>query len=272
MIWCCAKGRVHQPRSTCAPATTNMGLARQFNLPVVLIGDIDRGGVLASIFGTWALLDDADQALLRGYVINKFRGVRRVAAGAGRDQSSHRAGRPGHHRLVARCLVGWRRCSGLGTMLAVGADQLRVAVVGLPQISNATDVDALAAEPGVDVQMTTSPDAIAAADLVILPGTRSTLDDLSWLRDRGLAEAIADPGAARRPSAGDLRRLSRCRAGRIRDAAGWNRLSRSRSTGWGCWTSRLISPEKKLGRPHGEWQGHLVDWLRDSPRVQRTGG
>ena len=73
---------------------------------------------------------------------------------------------------------------------AVGEQTLRVAVVRLPRLSNVTDIDALAAEPGVHVRLVTAPDELADADLVVLPGTRATVADLDWLRSTGLADAI----------------------------------------------------------------------------------
>ncbi len=133
----------------------NMGLARKFGLPVLLVGDIDRGGVLASIHGTWALLDDADRALLKGYVINKFRGDPEVLE-PGLADLSRRNG------LRSYGVLNWLQgvwldsedALAIGGWSAVGAtaNPLRVAVVRLPRVSNATDVDALAAEPGVRVE------------------------------------------------------------------------------------------------------------------------
>src|SRR5690606_37033509 len=131
-----------------------------FNLPVLVVGDIDRGGVLASLFGTWALLEPEDRALLAGYVINKFRGDVDMLA-PGLEEISRRTGMPSFGVLPWLTDV-W--LDGEDT-LEVGrwraerrddnASRLHVAVVRFPRISNATDVDALAHEPGVDVLVTT---------------------------------------------------------------------------------------------------------------------
>lgn len=184
----------------------NMGLARKFNLPTVVIGDIDRGGVLASLYGTWALLDEADRALLRGYVINKFRGDASILA-PGLAEISGRTGMTGYGVLPwlpgvwidgedALQVDRWAREEGAGSA------SLRVAAVRLPRISNATDIDALAAEPGVDVQVTDDPRVAARADLLVLPGSRSTVEDLAWLTERGIGRVAARRHAEGRPVLG----------------------------------------------------------------------
>ncbi|MBM9468147.1 cobyric acid synthase [Nakamurella leprariae] len=191
----------------------NMGLARRFDLPVLLVGDIDRGGVFASLYGTAALLEPEDRALLRGFLINKFRGDPAVLT-PGLDRITELTGVPvvgvvpwlsgvwldGEDTLeVAR----WRHEDAAATDGA-GTDGgvLRVAVVRLPRMSNGTDVDALAAEPGVQVSVTADPAVVAAADLVVLPGTRATISDLAWLHRTGLAGAVHRVAAAGRPVLG----------------------------------------------------------------------
>jgi adenosylcobyric acid synthase len=186
----------------------NMGLARAAGLPTIVVGDIDRGGVFAALYGTLALLSAEDQALLAGFVVNKFRG----------DQTLLKPGLDDLHRLTGRPFYGvlpWQpdlwidgedslaygRTLGRGEP-PVGAEWLRVAVVRLPRISNATDAEAFAAEPGVQVRLTDRAADLADADLVILPGSKSTVDDLAWLRERGLADAVRAHAAAGRPLLG----------------------------------------------------------------------
>jgi len=186
----------------------NMGLARAAGLPVIVTGDIDRGGVFAAMYGTLALLAPEDQALISGFVINKFRGAPELLD-SGLTMLRQLTGRPVYGVLpwqeglwldAEDSLSLASRDSGPGPF---GPDDfLRVAVVRLPRISNFTDVDALAAEPGVLVRFATSPAELADADLVILPGTRATVADLAWLRDRGLAAAIAERARAGRPVLG----------------------------------------------------------------------
>jgi adenosylcobyric acid synthase len=186
----------------------NMGLARQAGLPVVVVGDIDRGGVFASFYGTLALLDAADQALLSGFVINKFRGSSELLA-PGLETLERLTGRPVLGTLPfdldlwldAEDSLAYGRV--LGRPGPPRGDQwLRVAVIRLPRISNATDAEALAVEPGVSVRFTAEPAEVAGADLVILPGSKSTVADLAWLRSTGLADAVAAHAAAGRPVLG----------------------------------------------------------------------
>ncbi|WP_375001712.1 cobyric acid synthase [Aeromicrobium sp. CTD01-1L150] len=176
----------------------NMGLARHASMPVVVVGDIDRGGLFASMFGTVALLDAADQALLAGFVVNKFRG----------DAGLLEPGLRRLEELTGRRVFGtlpWDPSLWLDSEDALDLEGrrsmgggLRVAVLRLPRISNFTDVDALGIEPGVDVVFVTEPRDLAGADLVVLPGTRATVQDLAWLRARGLDRALQEHAAAGR--------------------------------------------------------------------------
>ncbi|MGC4893015.1 cobyric acid synthase [Micromonospora sp. DT31] len=186
----------------------NMGLARQAHLPTIVVGDIDRGGVFASMFGTVALLDAADQALLAGFVVNKFRGDAGLLQ-PGLDMLRRVTGRP-TYGVVPWALDLWLDAEdslAYGRVLGRppaprGVDWLDVAVVRLPRISNATDMEALATEPGVRVRLTVEPAELAAADLVVLPGTKSTVADLAWLRETGLADTVRSHAAAGRPLLG----------------------------------------------------------------------
>jgi len=181
----------------------NMGLARHAAIPTVVVGDIDRGGVFAAMFGTVALLGRQDQALVAGFVVNKFRGDRSLLA-PGLLQLEALTGR----RVYG--VLPWNPGLWLDSEDALdlagrrsGVDgALRVAVVRLPRISNFTDVDALGVEPGVDVVFVSDPRALADADLVVLPGTRATLADLAWLRARGLDTAVLAHAAAGKPVLG----------------------------------------------------------------------
>ncbi|MDN5716286.1 MAG: cobyric acid synthase, partial [Janibacter sp.] len=169
----------------------NLGLAQRFSLPTVLVGDIDRGGVLAALYGTWALVAEEDRPLLRAYLINKFRGDASVLE-PGLVEISRRTGMP------SLGVLPWLQDVWLDSedSLSMGAwgdvadgvptdRRLAVAVVRLPRTSNGTDVDALAAEPGVDVRVTVDADHAREADLLVLPGSRATTSDLEWLRRTG---------------------------------------------------------------------------------------
>jgi adenosylcobyric acid synthase len=185
----------------------NMGLARAAGLPVLLVGDIDRGGVFAALYGTLALLEPADQALVAGWVINKFRGDERILA-PGIRQLEDLTGRPclgvlPHEDgmwLDAEDSFGVQ--AGRAPLPAVGRDTLEVAVVRLRWMSNFTDVDALCSEPGVHVTFTRSPTDVERADLVVLPGTKATVEDLDRLRAAGLDVALTRRAAAGQPILG----------------------------------------------------------------------
>jgi adenosylcobyric acid synthase len=240
----------------------NMGLARAADLPVIVVGDIDRGGVFAAMYGTLALLSPQDQSLISGFVINKFRGAPELLA----------SGLTMLTRLTARPVYGvlpWREGLWLdaedslsltaepGTQPGSFGPQefLRVAVVKLPRISNFTDVDALAAEPGVAVRFAVHPADLADADLVVLPGSRATVADLSWLRERGLADAVTERARAGRPVLGICGGYQML-AGQIDD-----RVESGRGTvdGLGLLPVRVVfGPEKVLGRPHGHAFGAPV--------------
>jgi adenosylcobyric acid synthase len=188
----------------------NMGLARAAGIPVVLVGDIDRGGLLAHFFGTVAVLDPADQALIAGFVVNKFRGDPTLLA-PGLEQLQRMTGRPTYGVLPHSGGL-WLDTEDSVSVLAHrvvgdpqpprGQDWLRVAAIRLPRISNSTDVEALACEPGVVVRWVTDPADLADADVVVIPGSKATVTDLGWLQQRGLAAGITAHAGGGKPVLG----------------------------------------------------------------------
>ncbi|MGH8776405.1 MAG: cobyric acid synthase [Jiangellaceae bacterium] len=238
----------------------NMGLARHAGLPVLVVGDIDRGGVFAAFHGTVALLCAEDQALVAGFVVNKFRGDRDLLA-PGLAAIGRATGRPvlGVLPWLAdqwldsedALDVAPRRDPGL----APGVETLHVAVVRFPRISNFTDVDALAAEPGVVVRFTAHPAEVADADLAVLPGTRATVADLRWLRERGLDEAVRGRAAAGRPTlgiCGGYQMLAREIVDEVEARVG-------AVPGLGLLPAQVrFTVDKVLGRPAGEAYGSRV--------------
>ncbi|TCJ99122.1 cobyric acid synthase [Nocardia alba] len=188
----------------------NMGLARAADLPVLVVGDIDRGGVLAHLFGTVAVLEPEDQQLISGFLINKFRGDVSLLQ-PGLDQLRALTGRPTLGVLPFAEDLWLDAEDSLGTLSGApvgrpgpphGTDWLTVAAVRLPRISNSTDIEALACEPGVSVRWADGPHQLATADLVIVPGSKATISDLNWLRANGIADALHARAVAGRPVLG----------------------------------------------------------------------
>jgi adenosylcobyric acid synthase len=181
----------------------NLRVARAAGFPAILVGDIDRGGVFAALYGTVALLPDDLRPLVKGFVINKLRGDPALLAG-GPDELQRRTGVPTLAVLpylhdVAldaedSLALDGRRPRPLGQAPA-GSDTVGIAVIRLPRIANFTDLDALAIEPGVAVRMVQEPRALGDPDLIVIPGTKATVADFEWLKGRGLVEAIAGTAA-----------------------------------------------------------------------------
>ncbi|WP_433683750.1 cobyric acid synthase [Nocardia sp. CA-119907] len=188
----------------------NMGLARAARLPVLVVGDIDRGGVLAHLFGTVAVLEPEDQQLIRGFIINKFRGDVELLR-PGLDRLTELTGRPTLGVIPYADELWIDAEDSLGTVAdapvgrprpPLGAEWLTVAAIRLPRISNSTDIEALACEPGVAVRWVSDPSRLADADLAVLPGSKATVSDLEWLRRTGIADALRARAAAGRPILG----------------------------------------------------------------------
>ncbi len=165
----------------------NMGFAAAARVPVLLIGDIDRGGVIASLVGTCALLEPDERALLKGFIVNKFRGDLRLFDD-GLAIIRDRTGLPSlgvvpyfeaARRLPAEDAVA------LSSYETNGAAAIRIAVPLLPRIANFDDLDPLRLEPDVAVDMVAPGRPLPLADLILLPGSKSTIADLAFLREQG---------------------------------------------------------------------------------------
>ncbi len=171
----------------------NMRVARYANAPVLLVGDIDRGGVFASLVGTMILLEPEEQALVKAFVINKFRGDPSLLD-SGLDMLYERTGVPVASVVNYFNDIHIPEEDSLGienTSLNGDSALLNVAVVRLPHIANFDDIDPLYREPGVSTRYVTTASEIADADLIIVPGSKTTVSDLDWMRERGLDKAIA---------------------------------------------------------------------------------
>jgi len=250
----------------------NFGLAERFGLPVVLAADIDRGGALAAIFGTHGIVSEQDRRLLVGYLINKFRGDQAVLD-PGLTELTRRTGLR-NYGVLPWLMDVWLDGEDALTIgsreLRPGTGVLRVAVIHFPRTSNATDVDALAAEPGVQVVVTASPDQVARADLAVLPGSRATVTDLAWLREKGLADAIMDRACGQRPVLGICGGYQMLTDRILDDLESGN----GDVPGLGLLPGEVrFGDEKVLGRPFGTWRGEAVEgYTIHHGRVHATGG
>jgi adenosylcobyric acid synthase len=256
----------------------NMGLARAADLPVLIVGDIDRGGLFASLYGTLALLSPEDQSLVAGFLVNKFRGDPAVLA-PGLARMTSLTGRPFLGTLPWIPGLGLDGEDSLALDAPrpqkppLGRDVLGVAVARLGRISNFTDFDALAHEPGVSVRFTGSPEEIRDADLAVLPGTKATVEDLELLRIRGLEKAFADRANRGLPTLGICGGYQML-GGRIEDGV---ESDEAEAVGLGLLPIETSFEEEKiLGRPVGRAPGfgdaEVWGYEIHHGRVSRDGG
>ena len=168
----------------------NMGLARRVKSPVILIGDIDRGGVFAQLLGTLDLLEPEERALVKGLIVNNFRGDVRLFSDGIRILEE-RGGVP-VLGVVPHLHADIEDEDSLSEKLGAKGNSglIDIAVIRLPRISNFTDLDVFSQYDGVSVRYVTRYEALGTPDLIILPGTKSTISDLKWLRTSGLETAI----------------------------------------------------------------------------------
>jgi adenosylcobyric acid synthase len=241
----------------------NMGLARAADLPVILVGDIDRGGLLAHLFGTVAVLEPDDQALIAGFIVNKFRGDIELLE-PGLQQLAELTGRP-TYGVLPYCDDLWLDAEDSVSVLAHrvigrpqpphGSQWLRVAVPRLPRISNSTDIEALACEPGVLVRWVSQPADLIDADVIVVPGTKSTVADLGWLRERALDQAILAHAAAGRTVlgiCGGFQMLCSSIDDRVESRSG-------RVEALGMLDAGIVfAPDKVLRRWHGSLHGYEI--------------
>ena len=172
---------------------SNFAMARIADAPVILVADIDRGGVFASIYGTIMLLKEEDRKRVKGIVINKFRGNKEVL-------------KPGFE--IIENLTGVKTLGVIpyadidiededslsekykSFKLNKNSNKIKVSVIKLKHISNVTDIDALSIHDDVEIQFVTERSQIGDEDLIIIPGSKNTIDDLKWLKESGIAEEI----------------------------------------------------------------------------------
>ena len=236
----------------------NMGLAEMVDAPVLLAGDIDRGGVFAQLYGTTALLREEERARLKGFIINKFRGDVSLLT-------------PGLRRLEDMCGIP---VVGVVPYLNVDLDDedslsprlsrrhtdkpVDIAVIRLPHISNFTDFAPLEAHPALGVRYVAGAEELGTPDLTILPGTKSTMADLLWLRETGLETAVLRLAKREVPILGICGGYQML-GDELRDPNGVeDALPVLRGMGLlPCTTT--FAPEKRLSRTHATITGGILD-------------
>ena len=171
----------------------NMGLAKAVGAPVLLTGDIDRGGVFAQLLGTQMLLEPDEQALLKGFIINKFRGDKTILD-PGIVMLEERGGIP-VVGVIPYMQLDIDDEDSLAPQLTQtnrppAGKPVEIAVIRLPHLSNFTDFNVFSRIPEADLRYVSKPSALGSPDMTILPGSKNTMADLRWLRESGMAAAI----------------------------------------------------------------------------------
>lgn len=176
----------------------NMGMAKAAEAPVLLVGDVDRGGVFAQLYGTVALLDEEEQAMIKGLIINKFRG----------DKTILNPGIESLEDMINIPVVGVAPYLNIDVddedslserLCSNRVDMIDIAVIRVPRLSNFTDFNIFERFDGVSVRYVSSVEQLKNPDLIILPGTKNTMKDLLWMRQKGIEAAILKHAAAGKP-------------------------------------------------------------------------
>ena len=250
----------------------NMGLAGLVDAPVLLVGDIDRGGVFAQLLGTVSWMDEEERRRVKGFIINKFRGDEKLLS-PGPEMLYERCGIPTIGVLpylnltiddedsLSEQLEDRKRTDRAAGRTAAGEDMIRIAVIRLPHLSNFTDLTPLTRYAFVSLRYVDSAAQIERADgidLIVLPGTKNTIRDMEWLRDSGLEAAIRD-----KVSAG-CRLIGICGGyqmlgGRITDETGSEGGGDVRGMGLLPITT-AFTPEKRRTRIKGTVCGMPPEW------------
>lgn len=248
----------------------NMGMAEMAGCPVILVADIDRGGVFAAIYGTLALLQEHERWRVKGVIINKFRGDVALLT-SGLRQIEELTGVP-VLGVMPWLDIDLEDEDGValqrGKYRQTGAREITIAVVQLPHISNFTDFNALAAQPDVRVRYVRHPDELADCDLLILPGSKNTPGDLQWLRESGLAQAAGQLHRAGVPVfglCGGYQMLGKSITDDVESCCG-------RQPGLGLLpVDTIFAPEKTTTKVAAHSVEALPGWLADAADIPLSG-
>ena len=244
----------------------NMRMAHAADAECVLVGDIDRGGVFASLLGTLELLDSEDRARIRGFIVNKFRGDVSLLT-PGIEMIERRIGIPcagvvphlhdlGLEEEDGVALEDRRTADRVWQHVSTSQDRaLRIGVVALPYMANFTDFDALAMEPAVALAFLDDAAQVKSADVLILPGSKQTLDDLAWMRARGFDAAVTAHSGPLIGICGGYQMLGLS----IDDPAGVENGGIARTAeGLGMLPVRTVMRERKTVRVTGHARGYEI--------------
>lgn len=242
----------------------NMRAAEMADAAVILVADIERGGVFASIIGTLALLEPAERSRVVGFVINKFRGDTTLFDDGVRFLEE-RTGIPvlGVIPYLPDLAIDEEDSLGLDAPRYGPRDTggLRIGIVPLPHIANFSDVDALFWEPDVDPFFGRTPDDLRDADAIVVPGTKNTMDDLAWLHATGWSDALIRARSQGRPIlgiCGGYQMLGQV----VRDPDAFeSHRSEVPGLGWAAMETTLVSPKRTVwveGRLAGPWASIAV--------------
>ena len=180
----------------------NMGMAKMAKAPVLLVGDIDRGGVFAALYGTVKLLPEDEQAMIKGLVVNKFRGdVKILEPGLRMIEEKTDIPVVGVVPMERLDIDDEDSLSDRLEQTHKGAG-LDVAVIRLPHISNFTDFSVFERMDGVSLRYVSQPGMLEDPDLILLPGTKNTMDDMQWLRESGMEALILRQAEKKTPIIG----------------------------------------------------------------------
>lgn len=170
----------------------NLRVARYAEAPILLVGDIDRGGIFAQLLGSWWLLGEPDRRRIRAFLVNKFRGDAALFADGVRIIEERSLGTPvlGVIPWLNRHRIPDEDAAAFSQGVAPDADAAKICVVHLPHISNFDDFDPLKYERGVRLIFTKNPAELEHCRAILIPGTKNTMDDLEWLKQSGMEAAI----------------------------------------------------------------------------------
>lgn len=182
----------------------NLRVARYAKAPIILVGDIDRGGIFAQLLGSWWLLDESDRRRIRAFVVNKFRGDPTLFSDGVRIIEERSLGTPilGVIPWMNRHRIPDEDAAAFSPGVVPNADAAKICVVHLPHISNFDDFDPLKYERGVNLMYAKEPDDLQNCRAILIPGTKNTPDDLKWLKQSGMETAVRSRHQAGTPVVG----------------------------------------------------------------------